>query len=117
MLAPIYWFNAMGCSILHLFWRMLIFVLRIFLPTKSVFLQFENGYLHRYRKEWLYPTTCLHFEDGEFPIPNNAEECLRTQYSDWTLIPPPEKRPRHAKIILPTTSQDLPWTLSYPTSE
>ena len=41
------------------------------------------------------------FEDGEFPIPEDAEAVLRAQYQDWRQMPPPEKRPNHARIIDP----------------
>jgi len=41
------------------------------------------------------------FEDGEFPVPNDAGEIFASQYGNWREIPPPDQRPRHARIIDP----------------
>ena len=67
--------------------------------------------------KYMYPTKLMRFEDGDFPVPNTPEAFLESQYGNWREILPPEKRPRHAKIILPTISQDLPRALSYPTND
>lgn len=98
----------------HKFYRIFMAILKKVTTTRSIFVQLENGFPFRFEKEKIYPTRMTKFEDGEFPIPNNPEAYLKSQYGSWQEIPPPEKRPRHATIILPTTAQNSPEAMLYP---
>lgn len=94
--------------------RVFVEILRYFLPGKDLYLLFEMGFLCRFDVGKVFPTKNIKFEDGDFPIPNDPEAFLVSQYGNWREIPPPEKRPRHAKIILPTIAQDSFHSLEYP---
>ena len=101
-------------STLYCLIRFTIESLKVVFPPKTTFIQFDNGYRARYETSKIYPTVTVKFEDGEFPIPNNPNAFLVAQYGNWTEVPPPEKRPRHATIILPTLAQNLPEAMEYP---
>lgn len=96
-------FSAVGVilGLTHAFIRGFVWIAQRLLPCRSVFLLFEAGYVHRYKKDWIYPLSNHKFEDGQFPVPGKADEYLASQYGDWRQVPPPEKRPRHATIIDP----------------
>lgn len=102
------------CKMAHKCLRVVVEVLKKITATQSVFIQVENNFHFRFDKAKIYPTRMMRFEDGEFPIPNDPEAFLTTQYGNWKEIPPPEKRPRHATIILPTTAQNSPEAMTYP---
>ena len=34
-------------------------------------------------------------------VPKDADACLRASYGDWHVIPPPDERPSHARIVDP----------------
>ena len=97
---------AETCGFVHVLVRGLISFLRLFIPCKHTFIFCEGGYYHRYETSWIYPTEKHIFEDGEFAVPGRLDEYLTSQYGDWHWIPPPEKRPRHAKIIDPFRTAD-----------
>lgn len=86
---------------LHLAARALTGALKFCFPCKTTFLMFETIYKHSYKTADIYPLKKLQFEDGEFPVPGNIDAYLAAQYGDWRQVPPPEKRPRHARIIDP----------------
>lgn len=114
LLGVIYFLIASLCALIHVVLRGVFTILQHILPCKYVYLQIENGYPCYFEKRQLYPTHLSPFEDGMFPVPNDPEAFLVAQYGNWKEIPPPEKRPRHAKIILPTASQDSPMAMNYP---
>lgn len=89
------------CGMAHVFIRAVIFALNTILPSHHFFLVLENGDTFRYAKNKMYPGTMHCFEDAEFPVPSDADDILTSQYGDWRRIPPPEDRPRHARIIDP----------------
>ena len=86
-------------SLIHGIIRMCIWPVKKFLPSTYTFLLFERGDTFRYRTAALFPSVNHVFEDGEFPVPNDADEILTSQYGNWREIPPPDQRPRHARII------------------
>lgn len=110
-------FLRLALSCIYTITRGFLKCLSLLLPCKTTLIQLENGMLFTVATKYMYPTKLMRFEDGDFPVPNAPEAFLESQYGNWCEIPPPEKRPRHAKIILPTTSQDLPRALSYPTND
>lgn len=116
-------FIGLFCHCINLLTHLLIQFLKLFLPHNHIYIQLDNGYafgsgrIFRFCKGDLYPTTEHLFEDGNFPVPNKPGKFLTTQYGDWQVIPPPEKRPRHANIILPITAPTLPGTLKFPGTE
>ena len=94
---PLAIFSATGyVSVKSVLW-----ILSKLLPSRSTFLSVENGYVHRYNTADIYPPINAKFEDSEFPVPHNIDSFLVSQYGNWREIPPPEKRPRHARIIDP----------------
>lgn len=95
-----------GCSAVHFGVRLTIGVLNMILPSKDYYLCLESGFAFPYPKGQLFPVKTHVFEDGEFPIPNDADAILTAQYGDWRQVPPPEKRPQHAKFIDPFHSAD-----------
>ena len=96
-------FSALGglCSLMHGIIRSCVWLLKKVRPTHWSFLIFERGDIFRYRTEKLYPPSGHVFEDAEFPVPNDADDILKSHYGNWREIPPPDKRPRHARIIDP----------------
>jgi lipopolysaccharide cholinephosphotransferase len=61
----------------------------------------------RYRKEKMFPTVRVPFEDTEFPVPNDAKEYLIRHWGEKCLTPlPVEKRkPGHVYDINLTSSK------------
>lgn len=96
-------------SFLHCFIRMIISSLKIVFPCRTVYIQLENGYRVCYEMKWFTPIKMMEFEDGVFPVPNRPDAFLTAQYGSWREIPPQDKRPHHATIILPTQAPDLSW--------
>lgn len=107
-------FLRFGLSGIHAITRGILKCLSILLPCKTTLVQLENGMLFTVATQCVYPTKLIRFEDGDFPVPNDPEAFLESQYGDWREIPPPEKRPRHAKIILPIISQNLLSAMEFP---
>lgn len=95
---------ALACNAAHAGLRMLITILRLICPSRSTYLMLECIFHHRYNTSDIYPVSRHVFEDGEFSVAHNLDAYLRSQYGDWHWIPPPEKRPRHARIIDPFQS-------------
>ena len=92
------------CSLIHGAIRFLLWPLQKLLPSEYTYLVFERGDVFRYKTEKMFPPAMHVFEDGEFPIPNDADAILTSQYGDWRKMPPPEKREWHARIIDPFKS-------------
>lgn len=103
----------LGSDCIYVITKGVLECLSILFPCKTTLIQLENGMLFTVPTQCIYPTKLQKFEDGDFPIPNTAEVFLTSQYGNWREIPPLEKRPRHAKIILPTISQELPKSMMY----
>ena len=91
------------CAIHHLL-RFALYVLKRLLPCRSVCNLCEMGLTYLFKKSDVYPLAVHRFEDGEFPVPGNADGVLTSQYGDWRKMPPPEKREWHARIIDPFKS-------------
>lgn len=104
LLSPVYSMLAILCWILHGALRLSYDILKTLCPAKSVCESLETENNFQLKEEWLLPVVYHRFEDGEFPIPKDADACLRTQFGDWHWIPPPEKRPQHSSIIDPCRS-------------
>ena len=92
------------CSLVHCVVRAFIWPLKKILPSTYTYLLFERGDVFRYRTANMFPSVEHVFEDGMFPVPNNADDILTSQYGDWRVVPPPEKREWHARIIDPFKS-------------
>ena len=86
---------------MHKCFRGLLWLLKGIRPSRTVYNVCELGLPYAFRREDIYPLTRHVFEDGEFPVPGNADGILQTQYGYWREVPPPEKRPCHARIIDP----------------
>lgn len=91
-------------DVVHGVLRCVLWLAKKVFPQRSIYLRCECGWTHRYNKADIYPLTTHKFEDGMFPVPSNSDAVLAAQYGDWREIPPPEKRPRHARIIEPFSS-------------
>lgn len=102
--AMLYSFLGDLCFCVHGFIRMCVWCMKKLIPSNSVYIQFECGYTHRYAYNHIFPLTTHPFEDGQFPVPVNADAALTSQYGNWREVPPLEKRPRHASIIDPFNS-------------
>ena len=89
------------CALAHGIVRAGVWVLKKLRRGTYCYLLFERGDVFRYRMSSMFPPAMHRFEDGEFPVPNDADDILTSQYGDWREIPPPGKRPRHARIIDP----------------
>jgi len=89
-------FRALYCLL-----RSLVWVLNKCFDSNQVTPCLQDGYFYTYANEFLFPQGTHKFEDGEFSVPNNPDGILTTTYGDWRQIPPPDKRPRHARIIDP----------------
>lgn len=100
-IAVFYSFFGDVCAVGHGVLRAFVWCLKKLLPSHSVYIQFECGYTHRYDRSHLFPLTTHAFEDGDFPVPANADASLAAQYGNWREIPPEDKRPRHASVIDP----------------
>ncbi len=110
-------FSALGgvFSLAHAIIRMSTWPLLRLLPGKYIYIGFERGNCKvRYEKSKMFPTVNHRFEDGEFPVPNDADSILKAQYGDWHWIPPPDQRPRHATIIDPFNAAVSPRSMEYP---
>ena len=103
-------------SVLYGLIRFTIATMKVVFSSKTTYIQFDNGYRARYETGKIYPTAMAKFEDGEFPVPNDPDAFLIAQYGNWKEIPPPEKRPRHATIILSTISQKSSMAMDFPTA-
>ena len=84
--------------------RFTLGILKRIFPCKSVYIALETGYRFHFNLKDLFPLTKAAFEDGIFPVPNKADTVLSAQYGNWRQVPPLEKRPRHAHLILPMQS-------------
>lgn len=61
----------------------------------------------RYRKEKIFPTVRVPFEDTELPVPNDAREYLIRHWGEGCLTPPPveKRKPGHVYDINLTSSE------------
>lgn len=96
-------YAIVGCSfgVIHSLIRASVWLLNCLLPGTNYYLCLEGIDIFPYPKHQMFPSKTHVFEDGEFPIPADADAILTSQYGDWHEIPPPEKRPRHARIVDP----------------
>ena len=92
---------ALVLAAIHGVLRCVLWLLKLLFTRRSICFRCECGWTHLYDKSDVFPLSSHKFEDGTFPIPLNADRVLSAQYGDWREIPPPEKRPRHARIIDP----------------
>jgi len=87
--------------LIHAVVRAVVWFLNRLLPSENYYLCLEYMDVFPYPRRFMFPAKKHRFEDGEFPIPSDADAILTSQYGDWRQIPPPDKRPRHARIIDP----------------
>lgn len=97
---------GLGFHVLHGFVRFAIWLLNLVLTSKNYYLCLEYMDVFPYPKCHMFPAARHVFEDANFPVPANADAILISQYGDWRQVPPPEKRPRHARIIDPFHASD-----------
>ena len=97
---------AIAFRALNLLVSVLVWILRKTLPCPLVSAMFNHGSDYLYPRSWFETTRLQKFEDGEFPVPAEAEKYLSVRYGAWQKIPPPEDRPRHAVLIDPFHSID-----------
>ena len=95
---------ALICKILYLLVRGFIDIWRYISPGQYYASNFEGMFQRVYDGEDLFPFRTHVFEDGEFPVPNNSDAILTRMYGKWRDIPPPDKRPHHARVIDPFQS-------------
>lgn len=55
----------------------------------------DNGYFKRVKCDDIFPLKPIHFEDADYPAPNNTDAYLKTFYNDYMTLPPEEKRQPH----------------------
>ena len=103
LLSPLCSLAAIGCWLAHGFFRGLFGAIRFVLPSADYYILLENGDYCPFKQRWFFPLSTHRFEDADFSVPRDADSCLKASYGDWHQIPPPEKRPRHARIIDPCT--------------
>lgn len=101
LLSPLLALAAVVCWAVHGVARAFFGVIRLLLPCEEYFLELEKGDPCPFKIEWFEPYAKHVFEDAEFSVPKDADACLRASYGDWHEIPPPEKRPSHARIVDP----------------
>lgn len=94
-----------ACLIMHLASKLIYDLLCKLMPGGEWGIPPLRGYRGAYSSQMIFPLTVHEFEDGMYPIPADADAVLKVDYGDWHKIPPPEKRPRHAKIISPVCSE------------
>lgn len=99
LLSPVFSLMAIGCWCVHGIMRRAFGLLRLLLPCEDYFLELEKRDPCPFRIKWFEPYAMHRFEDAEFPIPRDADACLRAAYGDWHWIPPLEQRPIHARIV------------------
>lgn len=97
--SPLLGLAAIVCCVLHKILRIVFGLIRLVLPCEDYFLELEKCDPCPFKIKWFEPFGKHVFEDAEFPIPRDADSCLRASYGDWHWIPPPEKRPQHARLI------------------
>lgn len=112
-------FSILGwlCSVVHFMVRCSLRIISCARRGKYCYVILERGDTYRYRKAWMFPPALHEFEDGTFPIPNNADGILEAQYGDWRKLPPEEERFRHATIIDPFCAAVSPRSMVYPGNE
>ena len=100
---PCQFYSLIGLafSVVHAMTRLMVWLLKHCLPSSDYCLGLECIWHYRFPKRVMFPAGLHRFEDGEFPVPADADAVLKIEYGDWHWIPPPEKRPRHARIIDP----------------
>lgn len=91
----------------------LIYVLKFLFKPKNLFLDINFMFTTPYPIAAVFPVARHVFEDAEFPVPNDADTCLKNQYGEWRVIPPPEKRHVHGHIVMPFSHNGAEGTLDY----
>ena len=102
-------------GLVHKFVHLVISALKVVFKPKNLYLDINFVYFTvAYPIKSVFPTVKHIFEDAEFPVPNDADTCLRNQYGDWHKLPPVEKRAAHGRVFLPFQHNGIPGTLDYP---
>ena len=73
----------------------------ILFPGRGWHMAPESEFPNRANEEQLFPTKEHLFEGLNFPIPNDWEWVLKTEYSNWRELPPEADRVCHTKLIIP----------------
>jgi len=92
---------ALVCRLVSLLFGAVWIISKTALPGKYEIVLDALGGRRLFDKDKMTNLKRWKFEDGEFPVPSDYEPILKLIYGDWRKIPPPEQRPRHAKIIDP----------------
>ena len=90
-------FWKIGHFAVCMLWRSLC----IILPGRGWHMAPEQEYPNRATEEQLFPTKEHLFEGLNFPIPNDWEWVLKTEYSNWRELPPEADRFCHTKLVIP----------------
>ena len=100
---PALFYSAVGFvfHVVHWAVRLAVKALNLVLPSKNYYICLEYIDIFPYPRRQMFPAKSHVFEDGEFPVPADAGAILTAQYGNWREVPPPDKRPRHARIIDP----------------
>lgn len=93
--------TALVCCVLNKVLHSVRWILLKLFGSDYVCDTFNHGAPHYFHKSWFEKVVRIPFEDGEFPVPVGYEKFLDERYGDWHEIPPPDKRPRHTRIIDP----------------
>ena len=105
---------SLSFTIVNKVFHFVLYVLKFIIPPKNLFLDIDFIFVVAYPKKAVFPLSTHKFEDGNFPVPNDADACLKSQYGDWHKLPPVEKRHFHGHLILPFDNNGVSGTLQYP---
>jgi phosphorylcholine metabolism protein LicD len=67
--------------------------------SKVVYEQIAKSQTYYYKYAWLSDVTSTIFEDEYFSIPINTHERLKTEYGDYMVLPPKDKRENRHSIV------------------
>lgn len=95
---------ALVCKIVEVFTSLVWDILRLLLPGEKLIVLDALGANRLFDSNTMSRLTAHKFEDGLFPVPVDYNIVLTKIYGNWREIPPPDKRPRHARIIDPFNS-------------
>lgn len=91
---PLYAFHYL----LKVFLKAMLFVS----PARTTYYDLRVPFMTPYPKDVLENPVLHRFEDGEFPVPRDADGTLTGFYGNWRQLPPVEKRTGgHGRLILP----------------
>ena len=96
--------------------RVLLFVLRLVLPTVWHEIPEAGGpaAFSELNDTDLFPLSVGVFEGKEYPIPRDSDKALSIEFGEWRKLPPIEKRiQQHSNIFCPIQTMGFWWTVPH----